>query len=76
MGCALQVTDMRCRSVFYTALGRLLLINLGEDEDKFDQFMLPLTGNFFLCNCIVITGGNELKNRKNSKISENSLIDI
>lgn len=40
----MQIADLRCRSVFYTALGRLLLINLGEDEDKFDQFMMPLTG--------------------------------
>lgn len=44
----MQISDMRCRSVFYTALGRLLLINLGEDEDKFEQFMLPLTGIYFL----------------------------
>ncbi|KFM69942.1 Exportin-7, partial [Stegodyphus mimosarum] len=44
LGSAMQLSDMRCRSVFYTALGRLLLINLGEDEDKFEQFMMPLTG--------------------------------
>lgn len=43
----MQISDMRCRSVFYTALGRLLLINLGEDEDKFDQFMMPLTSKFY-----------------------------
>lgn len=35
---------MRCRSTFYTSLGRLLMIDLGEDEEKFDQFMMPLTG--------------------------------
>lgn len=39
------MADMRCRTTFYTALGRLLLVDLGEDEDKFDQFMMPLTGN-------------------------------
>lgn len=44
----MQISDMRCRSVFYTALGRLLLINLGEDEDKFEQFMMPLTGIFII----------------------------
>ncbi|GFW59350.1 exportin-7 [Trichonephila clavipes] len=43
LGSAMQLNDMRCRSVFYTALGRLLLINLGEDEERFEQFMLPLT---------------------------------
>jgi exportin-7 len=39
-----NMSDMRCRTTFYTALGRLLLVDLGEDEDKFDQFMMPLTG--------------------------------
>ena len=37
------LSDMRCRTVFYTALGRLLMVELGEDEEKFEQFMLPLT---------------------------------
>ncbi|XP_054708520.1 exportin-7-like [Uloborus diversus] len=46
LGSGVQITDMRCRSVFYTALGRLLLINLGEDEEKFEQFMMPLTATF------------------------------
>ncbi|XP_035214477.1 exportin-7-like isoform X2 [Stegodyphus dumicola] len=46
LGSAMQLSDMRCRSIFYTALGRLLLINLGEDEDKFEQFMMPLTATF------------------------------
>ena len=35
---------MRCRSTFYTSLGRLLMIDLGEDEEKFELFMMPLTG--------------------------------
>lgn len=48
----MQISDMRCRSVFYTALGRLLLINLGEDEEKFEQFMMPLTGNYILLRFI------------------------
>lgn len=52
----MQIADLRCRSVFYTALGRLMLINLGEDEDKFEQFMIPLTGklSLFLYSCIQI----------------------
>ena len=32
--------------MFYTSLGRLLMVDLGEDEDKFDAFMLPLTSAF------------------------------
>lgn len=35
---------MRCRSMFYASLGRLLMVELGEDEERFHTFMLPLTG--------------------------------
>ena len=35
-----------CRSMFYTSLGRLLMVDLGEDEDKFEAFMIPLTNAF------------------------------
>ncbi len=37
-------SDLRCRTTFYTALGRLLLVDLGEDEERFYRFMMPLTG--------------------------------
>lgn len=37
---------MRCRSMFYTSLGRLLMVDLGEDEERFYNFMLPLTNQF------------------------------
>ena len=39
LGNQTQLTDLRCRSTFYTSLGRLLMIDLGEDEDRFDEFM-------------------------------------
>ena len=35
---------MRSRTTFYIALGRLLMVDLGEDEDKFETFMTPITG--------------------------------
>ncbi|XP_066279027.1 exportin-7-like isoform X5 [Branchiostoma lanceolatum] len=38
--------DMRCRTTFYIALGRLLMVDLGEDEERFEQFMMPLTTAF------------------------------
>uniref|UniRef100_A0A8C0UFF2 Exportin 7 n=1 Tax=Cyanistes caeruleus TaxID=156563 RepID=A0A8C0UFF2_CYACU len=41
-----SLSDMRCRTTFYTALGRLLMVDLGEDEDQYEQFMLPLTAAF------------------------------
>lgn len=28
--------------MFYTSLGRLLMVDLGEEEEKFENFMLPL----------------------------------
>lgn len=34
---------MRSRSMFYTSLGRLLMVDLGEDEEKFYNFMTPIT---------------------------------
>jgi len=40
------MADMRCRTTFYTALGRLLMVDLGEDEERFEQFMRPLEGGF------------------------------
>lgn len=44
------MADMRCRTTFYTALGRLLMVDLGEDEEKFEQFMMPLEGIRFRHN--------------------------
>uniref|UniRef100_A0A0K8S6Q8 Exportin-7/Ran-binding protein 17 TPR repeats domain-containing protein n=3 Tax=Lygus hesperus TaxID=30085 RepID=A0A0K8S6Q8_LYGHE len=46
LGNNVAVTEMRCRSMFYTSLGRLLMVDLGEDEDRFNSFMLPLTNAF------------------------------
>ncbi|OXU26700.1 hypothetical protein TSAR_005650 [Trichomalopsis sarcophagae] len=43
LGNSVAVTEMRCRSMFYTSLGRLLMVDLGEDEERFHTFMLPLT---------------------------------
>lgn len=47
LGNSVAVSEMRCRTMFYTSLGRLLMVDLGEDEDRFDQFMLPVTGTTF-----------------------------
>lgn len=43
-----QYSEMRCRTTFYIALGRLLIVDLGEDEEKFEEFMMPLTGILML----------------------------
>ena len=38
--------DMRSRTTFYIALGRLLMVDLGEDEEKFESFMAPITSKY------------------------------
>merc|ERR1712038_32644 len=57
LGVNVGVTEMRCRSMFYTSLGRLLMVDLGEDEDKFDAFMLPLTTAFESLGAVLAAGG-------------------
>lgn len=40
------ISGSRCRSMFYTCLGRLLMVDLGEDVDRFITFMMPLTSEY------------------------------
>uniref|UniRef100_A0A8B9IZP0 Exportin-7/Ran-binding protein 17 TPR repeats domain-containing protein n=1 Tax=Amazona collaria TaxID=241587 RepID=A0A8B9IZP0_9PSIT len=41
-----SLSDLRCRTVFYSTLLHLLMVDLGEDEDEFENFMLPLRVSF------------------------------
>ncbi|XP_060809252.1 exportin-7-B [Amyelois transitella] len=50
-------SEMRCRTMLYTALGRLLMVELGEDEERFHAFMMPLTAAFE--SIIGLLGGSE-----------------
>lgn len=34
------------RSMFYSSLGRLLMVDFGDDEERFYTFMLPMTTQF------------------------------
>lgn len=43
LGTNIAVGEMRSRSMFYTSLGRLLMVDLGEDEERFYNFMVPIT---------------------------------
>lgn len=43
LGTNVAVTEMRNRSMFYTSLGRLFLVDFNEDEERFDNFMMPIT---------------------------------
>lgn len=45
----------RCRSIFYTCLGRLLILDLNEDLGAFETFMLPLTSEFTLMSFYVFS---------------------
>ncbi|XP_046909071.2 ran-binding protein 16 [Dermatophagoides farinae] len=40
-----DIKYMKCRTIFYTSLGRLFMIDSGEDEDKFEKFMQPITSS-------------------------------
>jgi exportin-7 len=42
------IKDMRCRTIFYTALGRLLNLDLSDEDDNFEQFMMPLSSKHIL----------------------------
>ena len=57
-GVNVAITEMRCRSMFYTSLGRLLMVDLGEDEDKFDAFMIPLTQSFESLGQVLLNSTN------------------
>nr|XP_032289090.1 ran-binding protein 16 isoform X8 [Drosophila virilis] len=46
LGTSSSLNEMRCRTMFYTALSRLLMFDLGEDEERFYNFLTPLTNQF------------------------------
>lgn len=37
------IKEMKCRTTFYTALGRLLNLDFNDDDDTFERFTRPLT---------------------------------
>lgn len=60
---------MRCRSTFYTSLGRLLMVDLGEDEERFAQFMRPLTAAFEAIGSTLANADSPLFNADEAKVS-------
>jgi hypothetical protein len=44
--------------MFYTSLGRLLMVDLGEDEEKFDAFMIPLTQSLESLGQVLLNSGS------------------
>ena len=40
------IPEVRCRFMFYSILGRLLMVDLGDDEVKLEAFMILLTSVF------------------------------
>ena len=49
------------RTMFYTSLGRLLMVDLGEDEEKFDAFMIPITQSFESLGQVLLNSGSSEK---------------
>eukprot|EP00795_Rhopilema_esculentum_P012102 gene12102-2703_t len=51
--------NFKCRTLFYTAIGRLLLVDLGDEEERFLSFARPLTAALDdLANRIATAGAN------------------
>ena len=57
------------RSMFYTSLGRLLMVDLGEDEEKFDAFMMPLTQSFESLGQVLLNQSSGYNSEEVSPIS-------
>ena len=55
--------------MFYTSLGRLLMVDLGEDEDKFDAFMIPLTQSFESLGQVLLHSTNGYNTEEVSHLS-------
>ena len=54
--------------MFYTSLGRLLMVDLGEDEEKFDAFMMPLTQSFESLGQVLL---NQSSGYNSEEVSQN-----
>lgn len=48
LGTSSSLNEMRCRTMFYTSLSRLLMFDLGEDEERFYNFLTPLTSKLIV----------------------------
>lgn len=66
---AAPINQMRCRSTFYTSLGRLLMIDLGEDEEKFEVFMRPLTAAFDALGSMLLSPDPSIYDTEEAKVN-------
>ena len=56
--------------MFYTSLGRLLMVDLGEDEEKFDAFMIPLTQSFESLGQVLLNSGSSKNTNDHAWVTE------
>ena len=68
------MTEMRCRSMFYTSLGRLLMVDLGEDEEKFDAFMAPLTQAFENLGSVLLNSNSSCNTEEVKKLLSSDIV--
>ncbi|XP_055684266.1 ran-binding protein 16 isoform X1 [Lutzomyia longipalpis] len=58
LGTNCEVSEMRMRSMFYSSLGRLLMVDFGDDEERFYTFMLPMTNQFESIGAMLMDANN------------------
>ncbi|XP_017850669.1 ran-binding protein 16 isoform X2 [Drosophila busckii] len=58
LGTSSSPNEMRCRTMFYTSLSRLLMFDLGEDEERFYTFLTPLTNQFESLGTVLMDTNN------------------
>ncbi|XP_043194431.1 exportin-7-B-like isoform X2 [Amphibalanus amphitrite] len=67
LGAGVAVKEMKCRTMFYTSLGRLLMVELGEDDAKFQAFMEPLTAAFDAIGTLMASEANMFQGEETKK---------
>ena len=60
--------------MFYTSLGRLLMVDLGEDEEKFDAFMAPLTQAFENLGSVLLNSNSSCNTEEVKLLSSSDIV--
>jgi len=64
-----SVVDSRFRTVFYQSIGRILMVDLGEDKEKLHKFMKPLVEKINSIKQMMMS----LSNDNNAQLNEHTM---